>query len=68
MSKAKPIADRIEEYCCLMTAQQLAELLGESVKTLYARVSRGAMPAVRIGGAVKFDPVKTAIWLREQSA
>ncbi len=64
----KSIADRIASYDRLITVNELAPLLGESPKTLYARVKRGAQPAVRIGGAVKFDPFVTAEWLRKQAA
>lgn len=62
------IATTIERYGRMLTAKELAPLLGESPKTLYNRVKRGAMPAVLLGGAVKFDPYVTAEWLRSQAA
>jgi predicted DNA-binding transcriptional regulator AlpA len=62
------IADTIERYGRMLTAKELASLLGESPKTLYARVKRGVQPAVLIGASVKFDPYITAEWLRSQSA
>jgi hypothetical protein len=52
----------------MMTVKELALLLGESPKTLYAHVKGGGQAAVLIGGAVKFDPYITAVWLRAQSA
>ncbi|MBB5329451.1 helix-turn-helix domain-containing protein [Tunturiibacter gelidoferens] len=62
------VATTIERHRGMLTAKQLAPLLGESVKTLYNRVKRGGQPAVLIGGAVKFDPYETAAWLRSRSA
>jgi hypothetical protein len=64
----RSIADTIERYGRLLTVKELAPLLGESPKTLYARVKRGGQPAVLLGGAVKFDPYVTAEWLRLQAA
>lgn len=64
----RSIADIIENFGRMMTVKELAALLTESPKTLYARVKRGGQPAVLIGGAVKFDPYLTAEWLRAQSA
>ena len=64
----RSIADTIARFGRLMTAKELAPLLGESPKTLYNRVKRGAMPATLIGSAVRFDPHITAEWLRSQSA
>jgi predicted DNA-binding transcriptional regulator AlpA len=64
----RSIADIVEGFGRLLTAKELAPLLGESPKTLYARVKRGAQPAVLLGGAVKFDPYVTAEWLRSQAA
>jgi hypothetical protein len=64
----RSIADTIELFGRMLTVKELASLLGESPKTLYARVRRGGQPAVLIGGAVKFDPYVTAEWLRSQAA
>jgi len=64
----RSIADTIESFGRMLTAKELAPLLGESPKTLYARVKRGAQPAVLLGSAVKFDPYVTAEWLRSQAA
>jgi hypothetical protein len=52
----------------MLTVKELAPLLGESPKTVYSRVKRGAQPAVLLGSAVKFDPYVTAEWLRSQAA
>jgi hypothetical protein len=62
------IADTIERFGRMLTVKDLAPLLVESPKTVYARVKRGAQPATLIGGSVRFDPFETAQWLRSQSA
>lgn len=51
----------------LLTPQQLADLLGLSVQTLYNRRSLGASmpPAVRIGTKVRFRPSDVEAWLAE---
>jgi hypothetical protein len=65
--KPRSIADTIEAFGRMLTVKELAPLLGESPKTLYARVKRGAQPAILLGAAVKFDPYVTAEWLRSQA-
>jgi hypothetical protein len=62
------IADTIERWGRMLTVKELAPLLAESPKTIYARVKRGIQPAVLIGASVRFDPYETAEWLRSQSA
>jgi excisionase family DNA binding protein len=62
------IADTIERWGRMLTVKELASLLSESPKTIYARVKRGTQPAVLIGSSIRFDPVVTAEWLRSQSA
>jgi excisionase family DNA binding protein len=52
----------------MLTVKELAPLLAMSPKTLYARVERGTLPAVRSGSLIRFDPYLTAEWLRSQSA
>ncbi len=49
-----------------MNASDVAELLGENIYTIYRRVKRGRMPAVRTGFGIKFDPAELAAWLRER--
>ena len=42
----------------LMTIQEVAELTGVSVTTLYKWVSQRKIPHIKMGRLVKFDPVK----------
>jgi predicted DNA-binding transcriptional regulator AlpA len=62
------IATTIERYGRMLTVKEFAQLTAESPKTIYARVKRGAQPAVILGSAIKFDPYLTAAWLRSHSA
>ena len=62
------IATTIERWGRMLTVKELAQLLAESPKTVYARVKRGSQPATLVGSAIRFDPVLTAEWLRSRSA
>jgi excisionase family DNA binding protein len=48
-----PVLDRR-----LMTAAELAQLLGISLRTLRRHVKSGAIPSVRIGRLLRFDPMQ----------
>lgn len=48
-----PVLDRR-----LMTAAELAQLLGISLRTLRRHVKSGAIPALRVGRLLRFDPVQ----------
>lgn len=61
------VATTIERHPRMLTVAELADLLAESPKTIYARVKRGAQPATRTGSNIRFDPYVTAQWLRAQS-
>ena len=46
-----------------------AEFLGVSKSWVYQATASGALPCVRIGAAVRFDPVAIKAWVRgEKSA
>lgn len=48
---------------CLMTAKQLADALAISEKTVYAYVSKGLIPYVKIESNVRFRPQAIREWL-----
>lgn len=56
-------ADRVG----LLNASELAKLLNISPKTVYAYVSRGLIPAIKIESNVRFSPREIRQWLREKS-
>lgn len=49
---------------CLLTVLEAAELLRLHVKTIYAMIDRGDLPAIRIGRAVRFDRDELLSYLR----
>jgi excisionase family DNA binding protein len=50
-----------------LSAQQLAELLSFTRSYILKRAKAGKIPSYRIGGAVRFDPIRVADWLEEQA-
>jgi predicted DNA-binding transcriptional regulator AlpA len=62
------IATTIERYESMLTPAVLALLLSVSVKSIYAWVAAGTLPAVLLGASIRFCPATTAAWLRDRSA
>lgn len=60
------IPSRIERSRKVLTVKQLAEFVSLSSKQIYELVSKGHIPSYRIAGAIRFDPRRTAEWLRSQ--
>lgn len=61
------LASRIASRKSAWTVDDLALLLEMSPKTLYKMAKSGNIPAIRIGGMIRFDPVLTAEWLRART-
>lgn len=49
----------------LLTVKEVMELLGVSRSWLYDAAARGALPCIRIGGMLRFDPEQLEQWLRQ---
>ena len=49
----------------LVGAAVIAESTGWSRKHVYELAQKGQIPHYRIGGSVRFDPVKVKAWLDE---
>ena len=62
------VAAKIEAHTTLISPDTLAGYLGLSRKSIYARVKSGTLPAIRLGGSIRFDPATTAKWLRARAA
>ena len=56
-------ADRIG----LLNASELAELLNISPKTVYAYVSKGLIPFIKIQSNVRFSPQAIRQWLQRKA-
>ncbi len=48
----------------LLSVRAAAELLSVSSRTVYALVERGELPAIRVGGQIRFVPSTLEEWLR----
>ena len=51
----------------LFNIQEAAWYTGVSVTTLYKWVSQRKIPYIKLGGSLKFDPVKLDEWIKERT-
>jgi excisionase family DNA binding protein len=59
----------IENSCALLlTAQQAAKALAISPRTLWSLTDSGEIPSVRIGRAVRYDPVDLRTWIEARKS
>ena len=49
----------------LLTANEVAEILGAARQTIYQWALQGKLPAVRSGDFVRFDPDDVQAWIDE---
>jgi excisionase family DNA binding protein len=59
------LVERLRTMDRLLTAPQLAALLGLHRLTLYTKARAGKIPSLRVGDAIRFDPVEIANYLQE---
>ena len=52
----------------MMTARQVAELLGVHENWVYDQAARGELPSYKIGGARRFDRDEVRGWIAEHRA
>jgi excisionase family DNA binding protein len=50
----------------LLKIDELSEMIGISVSTIYTWVSEERIPVHKLGRAVRFDPVEIESWLKEK--
>ena len=50
----------------LLTIEQLAELLGTSVRHVRRLVAEKRVPYLKVGKFIRFDPEEIAAWLDQQ--
>jgi len=60
------LASRIEHLPGALTATELATLLNMGKTAVYEMAAKGRIPCIRIGATVRFDPSRTAAWLRQR--
>jgi excisionase family DNA binding protein len=51
-----------------LTAKEIAVLLRVTPRTIYRMARTAAIPCIRIGTCVRFDPAAIADWLRAANA
>jgi excisionase family DNA binding protein len=57
------IAQRLRSKNKALTVQELAEVLGVAVRTVYKEVEDNRIPFFRIRSSIRFDPHEVADWL-----
>ena len=62
------VFDHLARCAKLLTAKELAALLGISPKTIYSYVAREIIPHYRIAASVRFRARDIAEWLRSHAA
>ena len=50
----------------MMSARQVADLLGVHENWVYDQAARGALPSYKLGGTRRFDPEELRGWLSAQ--
>jgi excisionase family DNA binding protein len=60
------LASRIENWPGALTALELAALLSLGKTAVYEMAATGRIPSIKIGATVRFDPARTAAWLRDR--
>ena len=51
----------------LFDIHEASRRLNLATKTIYKMVSQRRIPYVKVGGALKFDPVRLQEWIKDQS-
>jgi excisionase family DNA binding protein len=59
------LASRIAKMPRALTAAELATLLNLGKTVVYDMAATGRIPSIKIGATVRFDPARTAAWLRQ---
>jgi excisionase family DNA binding protein len=49
----------------LLTARQVAELLGVHENWVYDQAASGTMPSYKLGGTRRFDPNELQAWIKQ---
>jgi excisionase family DNA binding protein len=60
------LVSRIEKLPGALTASELATLLNMGKTAVYDMAATGRIPSIKIGATVRFDPARTAAWLRDR--
>jgi excisionase family DNA binding protein len=58
---------QLEQRKGFITVEEFAGELQVSQRSIYRLVKKGILPAVRVGGQIRLEPVTTAQWLRQRT-
>jgi excisionase family DNA binding protein len=58
------LISRLSHAPRLLTVKELSELLRVSKRAVYNAIEKDGLPVIRVGGAMRVDPVNAAKWLR----
>lgn len=61
------LRDRILAFQRAMTADEVSNLFGIHIDTIYKAARQGDLPSFRIGTSVRFDPKNLAEWYEAQT-
>ncbi len=65
--EAQDIPSQLRKFKKAISAARLADLLDFSVSHILKQAKHGKIPSYRLGGAVKFDPIRVADWLEARA-
>ena len=57
------LAQRLRSKNKALTVEELADLLGVAIRTVYTEVEDNRIPFFRIRSSIRFDPHQVADWL-----
>ena len=57
------LAQRLRSKNKALTVEELAELLGVAIRTVYKEVEDNRIPFFRVRSSIRFDPHQVADWL-----
>jgi excisionase family DNA binding protein len=57
------LAERLRAKNKALTVEELADLLGVAIRTVYKDVEDGRIPFFRVRSSIRFDPHQVADWL-----
>ncbi len=60
------LIERLDSMDRALTVAELANLLHLGKTAVYDMVQRGAIPCIRFGYSIRFDPHEIAEWLRRK--
>jgi excisionase family DNA binding protein len=63
VSREMTLAERLRSKNKALKVEELADLLGVAIRTIYKEVEDNRIPFFRVRGSIRFDPHQVADWL-----